>query len=96
MDDRKCDRGTLRAVVSLLDRMPPRWVLLVLFCLALVVRGRVMLSMSDSLRPDPDGYREVAWNVYDDGIVWAVASRCRPGAAHGLRARRCIRWCSRR
>ncbi len=52
---------------SLLAHAPPRWALLLLLCLALVVRGRVMLSLSDSLRPDPDAYRAVAWHIYEDG-----------------------------
>lgn len=45
-------------------RKPPRWVLLLLLCLALVVRGKVMQSGVASLREDPDSYRSVAWQVY--------------------------------
>lgn len=40
--------------------MPPRPLLLMFLCLALIVRGRAMLAMVDSLDKDPDGYREVA------------------------------------
>lgn len=47
-----------------LSRMPSRWVLLTLLCLALVVRGRMMLSNLDSLEKDPDAYRDVAWSIY--------------------------------
>jgi hypothetical protein len=49
---------------GLLSRMPSRWVLLTFLCLALVVRGRTMLSNLDSLQKDPDAYRDVAWNIY--------------------------------
>src|SRR6476646_6385842 len=48
---------------SLLERSPPRWMLLTLLCLALLVRGRVMLANSDSLTKDPDAYGDVAWHV---------------------------------
>jgi 4-amino-4-deoxy-L-arabinose transferase-like glycosyltransferase len=50
---------------SLVDRMP-RWVLLVLLCLVLTVRGRAMLSMVSSLENDPDSYLQVAAYLYDD------------------------------
>ncbi|HEV3137027.1 MAG TPA: glycosyltransferase family 39 protein [Pirellulales bacterium] len=53
--------------LALVDRVPPRWILLVLLCAVLIVRGRVMLSFSDSLNNDPDGYREVAWSIYNNG-----------------------------
>jgi 4-amino-4-deoxy-L-arabinose transferase-like glycosyltransferase len=43
---------------------PPRWVLLVLLALALMVRGRVVLSGAANLEADPDSYREVAWQIY--------------------------------
>jgi 4-amino-4-deoxy-L-arabinose transferase-like glycosyltransferase len=48
-------------------RTPPRWILLVLVCLALVVRGRVMLANFNSLVRDPDAYQEVAWNIFSQG-----------------------------
>jgi hypothetical protein len=59
-----------------LSRMPSRWVLLTFLCLALVVRGRVMLGNLDSLERDPDAYRDVAWNVYFQGTLgfWSDAS----------------------
>jgi hypothetical protein len=34
------------------NRMPSRWVLLTFLCLALVVRGRMMLGNLDSLEKD--------------------------------------------
>jgi hypothetical protein len=37
--------------------------LLVLVCLALVVRGRIMLSNADNLLKDPDAYASVSWNI---------------------------------
>lgn len=43
---------------------PPRWMLLLLLCAALMVRGRVMQSNAAALREDPDSYRSVAWGVY--------------------------------
>jgi hypothetical protein len=54
-------------VCRLVDRSPPRWVLLVLLCLALVVRGRYVVSHVDELLADPDGYGEVASCVYEQG-----------------------------
>jgi hypothetical protein len=56
----------------LIERMPPRWILLVLLCGVLIVRGRVMLSFSDSLFDDPDGYRNIAIRLYVNGefAVW--------------------------
>ncbi len=71
---------------SFFDRVPPRWALLMLFCLAIVVRGRVMRSLSDSLRPDPDAYRAVAWHIYEDrtfglwqdGVGKVVTTASRP------------------
>ena len=54
---------------TLRDRMPPRWLLLTLLCLALVVRGRIMLANLESLQQDPDGYREIAWSLYSDGML---------------------------
>jgi hypothetical protein len=47
-----------------LDRAPPRWALLVLLCLALLIRGRVMLATRYSLETDPDSYQSVAWRIY--------------------------------
>jgi hypothetical protein len=63
--------------------MPPRWVLLTLLCLALIVRARFMLSMGHTLEADPDWYRELSWNVYlhrtfgveADGTLWPTAFR---------------------
>jgi hypothetical protein len=52
---------------SLMDRMPPRWILLVLLCGVLIVRGRVMNWFSDSLFDDPDGYRKVASQIFWKG-----------------------------
>lgn len=46
------------------SRMPSRWVLLTFLCLALVVRGRMMLGNLDSLERDPDAYRDAAWSIY--------------------------------
>lgn len=59
-----------------LGRMPSRWVLLTFLCLALVVRGRVMLGNLDSLEKDPDAYRDAAWNIYFEGTLgfWNDAS----------------------
>ena len=59
-----------------LSRMPSRWVLLTLLCLALVVRGRMMLGNLDSLEKDPDAYRDAAWNIYFEGTLgfWNDAS----------------------
>ncbi len=48
----------------LIDWMPPRWVLLVLFCAVLVVRGRFMLANSEAFSPDPDAYGLVASRIY--------------------------------
>ena len=44
-------------------RRPPRWVLLTLLCLALVIRGRVMLANAESLLKDPDAYGSVSWHI---------------------------------
>src|ERR1044072_7135471 len=59
-----------------LDRLPSRWVLLTLLCLALVVRGRMMLGNLDSLEKDPDAYRDAASNIYFEGTLgyWNNAS----------------------
>jgi hypothetical protein len=54
---------------SLLDRSPPRWMLLALLCLALLVRGRVMLANSDSLMKDPDAYGDAAWHIAREGTL---------------------------
>lgn len=51
----------------LVEGTPPRWILLVLVCLALVVRGRVMLANFNSLVQDPDAYQEFAWNIFSQG-----------------------------
>jgi hypothetical protein len=53
----------LSGTQGILDRTPPRWALLMLLCLALFVRGRVMLENSTSLSKDPDGYGDVAWHI---------------------------------
>ncbi len=51
------------------DRRPPRWVLLTLLCLVILVRGRVVQSLSDSLSfQDPDGYARVAELVANEGV----------------------------
>ncbi|MEX0977606.1 MAG: glycosyltransferase family 39 protein [Pirellulales bacterium] len=46
--------------------MPPRWLLLLLLCAVLVGRQNYLLSHGDELRLDPDGYRNVASNLYHD------------------------------
>jgi Dolichyl-phosphate-mannose-protein mannosyltransferase len=48
---------------QLIDGMPPRWALLVLLCLALVIRGRYLVSHIELLLDDPDGYGAVASNI---------------------------------
>jgi hypothetical protein len=53
---------------GLATKTPPRWVLLALLLLALVVRGRVILAGRETLDDDPDGYRWVAASVYYDGV----------------------------
>jgi hypothetical protein len=60
----------------LLSRTPARWVLLTFLCLALGVRGRMMLGNLDSLEKDPDAYRDAAWNIYFEGTLgfWNDAS----------------------
>ena len=72
-----------RSKFTLFQRTLPRWVLLSLLLLALVVRARFMLSMSQTLQADPDLYRELSWNVYlhrtfgveSDGTLWPTAFR---------------------
>ncbi|MEX0676180.1 MAG: glycosyltransferase family 39 protein [Pirellulales bacterium] len=49
-------------ICRLIDRMPPRWVLLVLLCAAVVVRGRFVLSQGEI--SDPDNYGTVALLIY--------------------------------
>jgi hypothetical protein len=58
------------------NRMPSRWVLLTFLCLALVVRGRMMLGNLDSLEKDPDAYRDAAGSVYFEHTLgfWNDAS----------------------
>ncbi|MBI3838183.1 MAG: hypothetical protein HY288_09665, partial [Planctomycetia bacterium] len=53
----------------LVDRMPPRWILLTLLCLVLIVRWRVMIAFSDSLFRDPDGYGYMARQLYSSGTL---------------------------
>ncbi len=59
--------GKPKQTRPLIDRMPPRWILLVLLCGVLIVRGRVLISFSDSLFDDPDGYRNIAGRLYSTG-----------------------------
>lgn len=63
--------------------MPPRWMLLALLLLALVVRGRVILASRETLDDDPDGYRWVAESIYHDGVF---AVRENPGLPTARRA----------
>ncbi len=51
----------------LVDWMPPRWLLLTLFCVALIVRGRFMLTHPEAFSTDPDGYGAVAWKISQYG-----------------------------
>jgi 4-amino-4-deoxy-L-arabinose transferase-like glycosyltransferase len=60
------DAAASSARRSLGDGPLPRWVLLALVFVVLAVRGRVMLSMGDSLDQDPDAYREMAGSIYQD------------------------------
>ena len=69
----------------LFDREPPRWVLMVLLCAVLVVRGRVMLAFSTTLDQDPGEFRNIAWRIYNNytfglyqsqfGMLTSTASR---------------------
>jgi 4-amino-4-deoxy-L-arabinose transferase-like glycosyltransferase len=56
----------LKTTRSWLEWKPRRWVLLVLVCVALVIRGRAMLSMQNSLDADPDHYRQIARTLQVD------------------------------
>ena len=51
-------------ICRLVDWMPPRWVLLTLFCAVLVVRGQFMLAHPDAFNSDPDAYGRVARNIH--------------------------------
>ena len=51
-------------ICRLVDWMPPRWVLLVLFCAALIVRGRFMLAHPEAFSTDPDAYGAVAQTIH--------------------------------
>ena len=62
MDTRE---STQSRICRLVDRLPPRWVLLVLLCAAVVVRGRFLLSQGEI--SDPDSYGTVASLIYQDG-----------------------------
>jgi hypothetical protein len=54
---------------SLFDWQPSRVVLLILLCAVLILRGRAMLTMSPSLRADPDAYRGVGRHIYQDHTI---------------------------
>ncbi|REK19143.1 MAG: phospholipid carrier-dependent glycosyltransferase [Planctomycetota bacterium] len=55
-------------VRRLVEWTPPRWALLGLLLVALIVRGRFVLSHVDSLRQDPDGYGAVARTLAEGGV----------------------------
>ncbi len=57
------------------DRRPPRWLLLTLLCAVILVRGRAMLAMSDSLTQDPDSYQVLASHLYYDGTFGWIRDR---------------------
>ncbi|MEX2114745.1 MAG: hypothetical protein WD845_16250 [Pirellulales bacterium] len=60
---------------------PPRWILLVLLCVAILVRGRVIESLSDGiLFQDPDGYARVARLVVSKGVYASTTYNGRPVA----------------
>lgn len=54
---------------SLFNRTPPRWALLLLFGLALMVRGRVMRSNSEMLFKDPDAYGQMSRVISQDHVI---------------------------
>lgn len=56
-------------ICRLLERTPPRWVLLSLLCAVLVVRGRVMLDAPAAFSTDPDSYALVAFRWFEDGAL---------------------------
>jgi hypothetical protein len=60
----------------LVDWLPPRWLLLVLVCLVIYVRGQVVERFVDSLQRDPDAYANMSdqlarnheFSIWDDGV----------------------------
>jgi Dolichyl-phosphate-mannose-protein mannosyltransferase len=68
-------------ICRLVDWMPPRWLLLVLFCAALIVRGRFMLAHPEAFSTDPDGYGAVAWFIDQERMFATDVPMLRPTAA---------------
>jgi hypothetical protein len=67
VDDKPATR--LARIKLMFDREPPRWVLMVLLCAALVGRGRVMLAFPATLEQDPGEFRNIAWRIYNNHSI---------------------------
>ncbi len=64
---------------ALTASQPPRWVLLTLLCVALLVRARVLQSLGGGfLTQDPDGYARVAVLIVNDGAYASVTYNADP------------------
>ena len=66
-------------ICRLIEREPPRWLLLVFLCLVIFVRGRVVASLdTNGLWADPDGYSAVAANLVEHGAFAQTTYYGRP------------------
>lgn len=68
-------------ICRLVDWVPPRWVLLVLFCAVLYGRGQYTLAHPEAFASDPDGYGAVGRNIYQAGTFATDEPFLRPTAA---------------